>query len=128
MKKGRTVSDEEYTMEHGLERKINEEEEEYQRKVIHFKNYSFPEVNPINFISKNGKTQAKLANYRYPSQTGERKGIILFVHGYGDYCGRYAYFAKYFAENGYDLVGIDQRGFGYSEGERGAYSSEDHTL
>jgi len=29
------------------------------------------------------------------------------VHGYGDYIGRYAFFAKMFADAGYDVIGID---------------------
>ncbi len=56
----------------------------------------------------------KLQNYRYPSQRTERKGIIFFVHGYGEYCARSAYFAKYFADAGYDFCGFDLRNFGYS--------------
>ena len=30
-----------------------------------------------------------------------------------------AYIAKIFSENGYEMVGYDYKGFGYSEGERG---------
>jgi alpha-beta hydrolase superfamily lysophospholipase len=51
--------------------------------------------------------EIKIATYRYPSQIPERKGIIYYTHGYGDHCGRYAYFAKPFAEAGYDFVGMD---------------------
>jgi alpha-beta hydrolase superfamily lysophospholipase len=36
------------------------------------------------------------------------------VHGYGEYCGRSAYFARYFANAGYDFCGFDQRNFGLS--------------
>jgi alpha-beta hydrolase superfamily lysophospholipase len=36
------------------------------------------------------------------------------VHGYGEYCARYAYFARAFADAGYDFCGIDWRNFGYS--------------
>ena len=54
-----------------------------------------------------------IANYRYPA-FGKRKGIVYFVHGYGEYCQRYAYFGKLFAEAGYDFAGIDQRNFGFS--------------
>jgi alpha-beta hydrolase superfamily lysophospholipase len=56
---------------------------------------------------KDGKS-FNLKSYRYPVPEGTtRKGIIVFVHGYGDYVGRYAYKGKFFAENGYDFVGID---------------------
>lgn len=64
-----------------------------------------------------------LANYRYPSSLSDRKGIIYYIHGYGDYCQRYAFFAKYFAEAGYDFVGMDQKGFGYSGGKRALIDS-----
>jgi acylglycerol lipase len=37
----------------------------------------------------------------------ERKGIIYFIHGYGDYVQRYAYFAYGFSDAGYDFVGLD---------------------
>lgn len=47
------------------------------------------------------------------------------MHGYGDYVGRYAYFARYFSEAGYDFLGIDQRGFGLSEGRRGIIENEE---
>ena len=53
------------------------------------------------------------------------KGIVTFLHGYGDYSGRYAYFAKTFAENGYDVHSLDQRGFGLSEGRRGVFENQD---
>ena len=36
------------------------------------------------------------------------------MHGYGEYCARSAYFAKEFANAGYDFCGFDQRNFGYS--------------
>jgi len=82
---------------------------------IDFGAHRFPEVNPLPLVSVSQRTGKyfKLANYRYPSQ-GKRKGIIFFVHGYGEYCERYAYFAKAFAEAGYDFAGIDWRNFGHS--------------
>lgn len=50
------------------------------------------------------------------------------MHGHGDYCERYAYFAKAFAENGYDFVGMDMKGFGHSQGKRGVLDSEESLL
>ena len=41
------------------------------------------------------------------------------MHGNNDYVGRYAFLAKILSENGYDVVGCDRRGYGFSEGERG---------
>jgi lysophospholipase len=52
---------------------------------------------------------------------GELKGVIQFVHGYGDYAGRYAYLAQKFSQMGYEFIAIDQRGLGHSEGRRGVY-------
>jgi alpha-beta hydrolase superfamily lysophospholipase len=36
-----------------------------------------------------------------------------------------AFFFKIFAESGYECIGMDQRGFGVSEGERGYIDSAD---
>ena len=36
------------------------------------------------------------------------------MHGYGSYINKFAYIAKVFAEHGYDVVGFDFKGFGYS--------------
>jgi alpha-beta hydrolase superfamily lysophospholipase len=50
----------------------------------------------------------KIQNYLYPAKEGvKRKGIVYFVHGYGEYNGRYAYLGKGFSEAGYDFAGID---------------------
>lgn len=69
--------------------------------------------------------QYKIANYRYPSQQKDKKGIIVFIPGYGDYVQRYGYFAKDFAQHGYDVVGMDTVGSGHSEGSRGVQESLD---
>lgn len=82
-------------------------------------------MNPIELTSSMKGGSYKLANYRYPAMTKERKGIIFLGFGYGDYVGRYAYFAKAFAENGYDVFGMDQVGLGHSEGIRGVQESEE---
>ena len=63
----------------------------------------------------------KLHTYRYPSQTGETKGVVYYQHGYAEYAGRYAYFAKTLAENGYDVISHDAFAHGRSEGEPRAY-------
>jgi alpha-beta hydrolase superfamily lysophospholipase len=84
----------------------------------------FPEVNPIDMrVTGQGK-ELKLTNYRYPSLQQERKGIIYFNNGYGDYCGRYAFFGELFAKAGYDFVCMDPRGFGHSDGKRAFVESE----
>ena len=55
--------------------------------------------------------------YRHPMVGQKRKGRIFFLHGYGDYAGRYGYWFKYFAEHGYEVVSVDYPRFGKSSGE-----------
>ena len=64
--------------------------------------------------------------YRYPVPEGtDRKGIVFYIHGFGSYCERYAYQARALAESGYEVIGMDQRGFGNSGGHRGLFESQD---
>lgn len=51
-------------------------------------------------------------------------GIVTFIHGFGDYSGRYAYLAKEFAAKGYEFHTMDQRGYGFSEGRKAVIESE----
>lgn len=39
------------------------------------------------------------------------------MHGFTDYCGRFAHVGKVFSSLGYDFIGLDQRGHGKSEGQ-----------
>ena len=57
-----------------------------------------------------------------------RRGIVLYVHGYGSCTHKMAYLAEYFAQRGYEFAGIDQRGFGKSEGVRGRIESLESTM
>lgn len=82
-----------------------DEFQRFKHKYIDYTSLKFPETNPIDLFTADKRF--KLANYRYPAATTERKGIIYFIHGYGEYVSRYAYFGRVFAENGYDFVGID---------------------
>ncbi|TNV72937.1 hypothetical protein FGO68_gene8328 [Halteria grandinella] len=88
---------------------------QFKDSFIDFREFPFPEVNPFKIQD--------LANYRYPSQQSKSKGIIFYIHGYGEYVQRYGYFAKLYAEAGFDFVGLDQRGFGYSNGNKGLLNS-----
>ncbi len=47
----------------------------------------FPEVNQMGVRGVQGGKEIRLADYRYPSSNAvlERRGIIYFIHGYGDY-------------------------------------------
>lgn len=116
MKKGRAVV--ENVKEDDIQKKKD-------KKYIDIKAIQFPEFNPIDLKVKSGDIEYKLANYRYPSQTKDKKGIIFYLHGFGEHCGNYGYFAKYFADQGYDFFGLDQRGFGRSEGPRAHIESEE---
>lgn len=40
------------------------------------------------------------------------------VHGYTDHLSNKAHIGKKFAEAGFDVVGLDLKGFGQSEGKR----------
>lgn len=103
-------------------------EAEIKERTIDFRAVDFPEKDIVEMAvtGKDGKSY-KLSSYRYPVPEGvQRKGVIVFVHGYGDYVGRYAFKGKFIAQHGYDFVGVDQRGFGHSQGHRGYI--EDHQM
>jgi len=44
---------------------------------------------------------------------------LFYSHGYGSYVGKFAFYAKIFQEQGFDVIGMDFKGFGHSEGLRG---------
>lgn len=67
---------------------------------------------------------ARLATYRAESQTCEKKGVVLFFHGYGSHVGRYSDFVQKLTRAGFDFVGYDYYGFGLSEGERGVVENK----
>ena len=45
------------------------------------------------------------------------------MHGYGSCCAQMAVVAKYLAQSGYEVFGMDMRGMGDSEGKRGQIDS-----
>lgn len=47
------------------------------------------------------------------------KVLCVYSHGYGSYVDKFAYVAKLFTEKGIDVIGMDYKGFGHSEGTRG---------
>ena len=51
--------------------------------------------------------------------TGDVKGVIQFVHGFGEHTGRYAELAGRFTDKGFAFVIHDQRGHGQTPGKRG---------
>jgi alpha-beta hydrolase superfamily lysophospholipase len=64
---------------------------------------------------------ASLHSYRWSSRDTESdpKAVIAIMHGYGEHCGRYREFAEFLVRAGYLACGIDARGHGQSEGQRG---------
>ena len=61
-----------------------------------------------------------IKTYRYPVKRHvEKKGMVHYVHGYGENLYNYAFLGQMFASNGYEFFGMDQRGFGQSEGIKG---------
>ena len=94
---------------------------------LDYSTVEWPEENPIDLHvpGYDGKGTVKLQNYRYPAdKTVARKGIVTLTHGHGDFM-RYAWMAQKFAAVGYDVVGMDARGHGRSEGRRGVIESKE---
>lgn len=50
---------------------------------------------------------------------GTRRGVLIFVHGWGDHGGLFGAFAARMAGTGLDVFALDQRGAGLSPGPRG---------
>lgn len=50
--------------------------------------------------------------------TAELKANLVLIHGFGEYCGRYAEAAGVFNQGGICVHSYDQRGFGHSPGRR----------
>lgn len=61
---------------------------------------------------------ARLAVRRLPA-VGTHRGTAVFVHGWGDYTGRWEHVARWFAGRGIAFYGADQRGHGQTPGRRG---------
>ena len=70
-----------------------------------------------------GKT-IMLKAYRFPPKE-YRKGVVFYIHGYGSYANQNGMLAKCLAEHNYEVFAIDQRGFGFSDGERAIIQNKD---
>ena len=75
-------------------------------------------------VKQNDK-EITLHSYKFPAKTPEVKAVNLIMqelvfnysHGYGEHAnGVLTVYANYFASQGICSIGIDQRGFGKSEG------------
>lgn len=69
MKRGKTVSQQVLNDPKFIGQKLSEDEREFQRKYFDYKDYDFPEKNPIDMRAKEGKKEVKLASFRYPCLT-----------------------------------------------------------
>ena len=61
---------------------------------------------------------ARLSVRRLPAAQA-RRATAIFVHGWGDYTGRWEHVAEWFAQHGIAFYGADQRGHGQTPGRRG---------
>ncbi|CAI2374528.1 unnamed protein product [Moneuplotes crassus] len=94
------------------------------KKTVDWKKDLWPEENPFEvLVDRKDDEEISLANYRYKSTKGDPKAVIMLLHGYGSWTGKYGYYAKYFADQGYDVLGYDYRGFGKTEGQSGHIAS-----
>lgn len=70
-----------------------------------------------------------LAVQDWPLDDGQRlRGVVVLVHGLGEYAGRYDRLAEVLNGWGFAVRGYDQYGHGDSGGERGALPSNDRLL
>ena len=54
-------------------------------------------------------------SYKHPFP----RGVVVFVHGFGDHSGRYEHLAEHLMVHGFSCLNYDQRSHGRSPGERG---------
>jgi alpha-beta hydrolase superfamily lysophospholipase len=60
--------------------------------------------------------------------TAAPRGVVCLIHGLGEHTGRYAHVAAALNQAGYAVLGLDLRGHGRSEGQRGFTPSYDAFL
>lgn len=65
---------------------------------------------------------------KYWAPENSIKGVVCLVHGMGEHVDRYEHVGEKLTDNGYALIGFDQRGHGRSEGKRGHTPSYEHLL
>ena len=95
-----------------------------QERTVDFAKKEWPQVDYIPYFASTHGANQKLATYRYPAQ-GDRKGIVYYCHGYGVNALYNAHFAERLALRGYEVAGIDYRGFGRSSGILGRIEDEE---
>lgn len=66
--------------------------------------YHFPFKNKVKVIYKGNQ----LCTYFYPAAEGvEKRGRIIYFHGYSEVGGSYAFFFKKYTDEGYDVHVMD---------------------
>lgn len=67
----------------------------------------------------------RLHTYRWTARAAETRSgaVLLIVHGYSEYGRRYDDFARYLTSRGFVTYSYDQRGHGFSPGQRGHIQS-----
>lgn len=58
-----------------------------------------------------------------PSAEAHTHPVVVIMHGYGEYCGRYDEFARFLVSRGHPVSGFDARGHGQTRGQRGHVTS-----
>jgi len=59
---------------------------------------------------------------------GGSRGVAVLVHGLGEHIGRYEHVARRLTVQGFDVIGVDQRGHGRAPGPRGGLPRADSLL
>jgi acylglycerol lipase len=65
---------------------------------------------------------------RFWAPVEQTRGLVALVHGHGEHSGRYGHVAQFFADRGFAVAAMDQRGHGRSEGKRGHSPSYEHLM
>jgi alpha-beta hydrolase superfamily lysophospholipase len=82
---------------------------------------------PESRVEANSKDGLKLVGREWKPD-GKIRGAICLVHGIGEHTGRYPHVAAAYNQAGYAVLGLDLRGHGLSEGQRGFTPSFDALL
>ena len=73
----------------------------------------------ITSTTDHGTTRDGLIQLRRRWQpTGDARGAVLLIHGLGEHSGRYEHVGAHLAAAGFEVISIDNRGFGASGGKR----------
>jgi alpha-beta hydrolase superfamily lysophospholipase len=82
---------------------------------------------PESQVEAKSKDGLKLVGREW-KPSGQARGILCLIHGIGEHTGRYPHVAAAFNQAGYAVLGLDLRGHGLSEGQRGFTPSYDALL